>query len=32
MRGRDGLMPERQWKRSYVTGMTPGDVAALAES
>ena len=25
-------MPEREWKRSYITGMTPDDAAKLAET
>ena len=30
--GRPGTMPEREWKRSYITGLDPESVAKLAET
>jgi hypothetical protein len=32
MGGRAGIMPECEWKRACVTGMTPDAAAALAET
>ena len=32
MGGRAGTMPEREWKRAYITNMTAKDAAALAET
>jgi hypothetical protein len=30
--GRVGTMPEREWKRCYITGLDPESVAALADT
>ena len=32
MGGRAGTMAERHWNRAYITGVTPEDVAKLAET
>ena len=32
MGGRAGTMPEREWKRSFIVGLDPERVAALAET
>jgi hypothetical protein len=32
MGGRAGIMPEREWKRAYITNMTLDDAAKLAET
>ena len=30
--GGAGTMPEHEWKRAYITSMTPDDAAKLAET
>jgi hypothetical protein len=32
MGGRPGTMPEREWKRAFITGTSPEDAAKLADT